>query len=321
MLANVQKSTVQLEIERMGYTWVEDSQYDLSLLSTDRRVQVRESEHYSPKAQVDQYAVQMKEVKFPPIVITRNNVVVDGNTRLGAQHKNKLKLGAVIIIDVEYGKNAKDDNQLHALAATFNQIGGQRLTPSESREAAKPMIALGWKAERIARALGVPASGVNAIRREIDARAKFAKVMFTEGDKLPVNIQRIFGSQEVTVINDIPYKGLVQLTLDAGLAGAEVRELVKEMKAIGSDSGAMEHIAAKRAEWEDRIREKLVTGSGHPAASGILRRNFGFARKYKDNPSVLVERVPAVMMNHLEVCRDVLCILQAVIDEQVDILP
>ncbi len=322
MLSPTHKSSTVLEIERLGFAWSEEAQYDLDLIDQNERVQVRDSDHYAPKAQVAQYAVQMGQTPFPPIVVSRNNWLIDGNTRKEARRIRKEKYTAAIIVDADFGKSAKVDARLHALAATLNQTGGQRLTPQEAKAAAKKMLAGGetWKPEQISRAVGIKTSAVAQVKRELAAEAKFAKVGFAHGDKLPRSVVNTLGSADVTVLNDVPFKKLTDLALDANLAPKEVNDLAKAMKATGSDAGMISHIDAKRAEMVDRIKEHALFGNGKPAPSSMLRRALGSVTKYAATPSALVEHSPAAMAEHLKVIEAAIVTLQAVAKLQEEVI-
>jgi len=313
MLTATPKSSAIVEIERLGFAWREEAQYDLDQLDDTDRVQVRDSEHYAPKAQVAQYAVQMGQTPFPPIVVTSNHWTVDGNTRKGARKLRKEKYTAAIILDAEFGKNAKIDARLHALAATLNQTGGQRLTPVEAKAAAKKMLAGGesWKPEQISRAVGIKTATVAQVKREMAAEAKFAKVGFTGEANMSRSVVNAFGSADVTVLNDVPYKKLAELAADANLTASEVNEIAREMKATGSDAGMIAHVDAKRGEMSERIKEHALFGSGKPAPSAMLRRSLGTVTKYAATPAALVEHAPAAAADHLKVLQDVIAILQA----------
>jgi hypothetical protein len=322
MLTQTPKSSAVVEIERLGFDWYEDAQYDLELLDKNERVQVRDSDHYAPKAQVAQYAVQMGQTPFPPIVVTRNHWTVDGNTRKEARKLRKEKYTAAIIVDVDFGKNAKNDARLHALAATLNQTGGQRLTPAEAKAAAKKMLAGGetWKPEQIGRAVGIKASTVSQVKRELAAEAKFAKVGFTDAARLSPPVVRAFGGADVTNLNDVPYKKLCELAVDANLGASEVTEIAKAMKATGSDAGMIAHVDAKRIEMADRIKEHSLFGNGKPAPSSMMRRALGFVTKFETTPSALVEHSPAAAAEHLKVINAVIATLQVVAKLQQEVI-
>lgn len=321
MLTQTPKSSAVLEIERLGFQWSEEAQFDIDTLNEVDRVQVRESEHYSPKASVASYAIQMAQTVFPPIVVSRNNWLVDGNTRIGARKLRKEKYSPAIVIDADFGKNPKTDARFYALAATLNQTGGQRLSPAEAKLAAKKMLAGGetWRPEQISRAVGIKSATISQIKREMAAEAKFEKVGFTRKPS-PVTT-RALGTADVVSLNDVPFKNLADLSLDANLAAKEIIDIAKEMKATGSDAGMIAHVTARRGEMQQRISEHTLFGNGKPAPSSALRRALGMVTKYEATPSALVEHSPAAMNEHLKVLHASITILQEVVLLQQEVLP
>lgn len=305
------------EIERLGFSWTEEAQYDIGALSFDRRVQVRDSEHYAPKAQAKQYAVQMGLVQFPPIVISRNDWIIDGNTRIEAKNIRKDKFAHVLIVDADYtGKGTTNDRKMEALAATLNQQGGQRLTPSEARKAGRILSNLGWKPEQVARALGLKPGVVTQIKQELAAEAKFDRVGFSDKDKLGGGVFRFFGQNDALNLNDIPYKELVELSRDANLQVTELRDIVDEMKKTGSDALQITLLEQKRAAMSERITEHALTGNGKPPAASQLRRHLGYINGFQNNPNALIERVEDAMKGHLDALTTAITVLQAVLKEQ-----
>jgi len=322
MLSPTPKSSPAIvEIERLGFNWSEEAQFDLDLLSVDRRVQVRDSEHYAPAAQVSQFAIQMAQTQYPPIIVSRNNWLVDGNTRVGARELRKEKFSPAIIIDADFtNKDNKTDNNFRILAATLNQTGGQRLTPTEARKVARILVEMGWKPEQIGRALGIKATMVSHIKRELAAEARFDKVGFKQGKDMQPPVLRAFGTDVVLQLNDVPYEKLADLAVAANLGPKEVKELAAEMKATGSDAGMIAHIDKREAEMEERIRDHALRGNGKPAPSSQLRRVLGNVTKFRDDPAALVERTPDAMVEHVNVIRSAIDILNTVADLQAEII-
>lgn len=304
------------EIERLGFQWYEEAQFDLSRVSKDRRIQVRDADHYSPRANVAQYAVQMREQPFWPIVATSNDWLADGNTRAEAEQLNKSKFTPAIIIEAEYGKNAKTDAKLKALAATLNQQNGERLTTAEIKAVGRELVQNGWKPDEIARTIGLKASAVTQIKRELAAQAKLAKVGFKDADKLSASVMRVLGMDPAIGLNDVPFKAMSELVVDANLQPKEIRELADEMRKVGSDTGQIDLVAQRRGEMEERINDHRIMGNGKPAISSQLRRALGLILKYEDNPSVLVEKADRARDEHLRAIRKAIAVLEAVEREQ-----
>ena len=311
------KPSALVEIERLGFAYSEVPQFDLTRLSEKRRVQVRDPKHYAPKDSVEQYAVAMEHTEFPPIIVTSDDWIVDGNTRVGASLLRKNKFFPAIVLEVAWkGASTKQQNELVALAATLNQQGGARLTKQEIREVASRLVDLGWKAEQIGRAIGLKTAGVTAVRREIDAAAKLRRVGVDPNGAMKGPSLRALGTKDVLALNDVPYKELATLATDASLNAGEITGLAKEMRGTGSDQGAIDKVQALRTEFADRIKERELTGHGRPPVSRQLRQHLGFVNKFEGREQELIETNPEVFATHAESITRAVRVLSAVLEMQ-----
>jgi hypothetical protein len=302
-----------VEIERLGFDWKEISQFDLNRLDPERRVQVREPSHYAPRENVDQFAIQMGETVFPPIVVTADDWIVDGNTRVGARLKRKEKYTPALVLDASYtGASPKQQNMLHALAATLNAMGGERLSAKETRAVTIRLVSLGWKSEQIGRAIGVKASGVSAVKQELAAQDKLKRVGMDTNGALKGASLRALGNSQVLALNDVPFRELASLAADAGFNAKEIQTTAKAAKALGSDEAALETIKSLRDENKDRIQEHRLTGQGKPPASRKLRQWLGNVTKYVGHEHDLIETDPGNFDKHRETLDQAIAVLTEV---------
>lgn len=303
------KDRAIVEIERLNFGYAEASSYDLDSLSPDRRVQVREVKHYAPKDTVGQFAIQMGETVFPPIVVTADGWIIDGNTRVGARLLRKEKFTPAIVVDVDYSKASdKQQDLLHALAATLNAMGGVRLTSKETRDVAERLIRQGWKAEQIGRAIGLKPSGVTAVKQELDACAKLDKVGLVVNGTPGASL-RALGASTVVGLNDLPFKELAELSIEAGFNASEIKTAAKTVKDSGSDQAGIEALRSLRKENGDRIAEHKLTGHGKPPMSRQLRQRLGFVTKFAGQEQELIETDPAVNAIHVEALKAAIAVL------------
>lgn len=315
--ATATKSAALVEIERLGFGHTEIASFELSRLDTKRRVQVRESEHYAPKERVEQYAIQMAEAIFPPIIVTEDDWVIDGNTRVQASLKRGQKFFPAIVLDVSWGTaSSKRKRELAALAATLNAHNGQPLTARERRQVTEDLISLGWKSEQIARAIGVGQGTVTQVKQEIDAVARLKAVGLSNGHMNGASL-RALGKQPVMMLNDEPYKELADLAMTAGLNASEINGIAKQAKATGSDQAALESLAQVRAEMGNRIRDHALTGVSKPPMSRQLRQHLGFVNRFAGEEVALIETNRDVIPQHIDAIRVALDVLQKVLDAQV----
>lgn len=308
------------EIERLGFKYDYEPQFDLTNVDASRRVQVREGGHYVPKDLREQYAAQMRESnQFPAIVVTRDNYIVDGNTRIEACRANKLNFFHCLILRVEWDRS--DDalkNKLRALAATCNQLGGQRLTMPEAKAAAAHLIALGWTAGNISRALGLTPSLTDRVRREVAGRARL-KVVGIKGNGFSDKAATILGATGMRHLRDSAFKHLAFLLRDANLSQKETIDIAKEVVAAQSDEEGEEILRRHRAEMEQRIVDHSLTGNGRPSGAALFRRILGQILAHDGKEENLVERETARIEEHVEKLRRAQRVLHNVMLAQEDI--
>lgn len=299
------------EIERLGLSWQLDPQYDLDRLDiAERRIQVRDNDHVAPKDTVARFAIQMAHSEFPPIVVTDDCWVVDGNTRKEAKRKRGEKFHPAFVLGIARENcTLQQFNLLTILGATLNSSNGLPLSSTERRKSAAAMIAESWKTEQIARALGVASGAVVQIKREIDARAKLERLNVKINGSMPLPGLRGLGTPDALALNDAPYRDLAALAKDAGLNFTEIRNIAKEAKGTGSDHMGVALLTEKRAEMRDRIASHALTGNGRPPNSAILRIRLSYLSAFVGKESELVEQNESAAGKHIEALDNAIRIL------------
>ena len=308
------------EIERLGLPYHIDLQYNLENLNNGRnRIQVRDNDHVAPAEQVDRYAIMMEKSEFPPIVVTQDHFLIDGNTREQAQKKRGLWYFTAIVIEINReNATAHEIRMLEILGATLNGGQGNPLTAPERHRHVRAMLLENWTLDQIGRALGVKTNTITQIKREMDAESKLDKVGLigiTRSGFLLTGF-RALGTPDVLALNNAPYRELAMLALDAGLNFSEVRGIAFAMRETGSDEGALEFVNQKRIENRERIVEHGLTGNGHPPASSILRQRLGFPNRFLGQEQELVERNPESVGKHLEAINTTIQVLTRVVELQ-----
>src|SRR5262252_1555743 len=79
-----------------------EADFDLTRIDPNERVQIRIDKNNAPKEMVTRFASQMTFSKFPPIVVTRDPKIVDGNTRYRARVERGERYAAALVIPVDY---------------------------------------------------------------------------------------------------------------------------------------------------------------------------------------------------------------------------
>lgn len=283
-------------IKKLGFDWELDLRYPTP--DFERRVQIRDEVHYAPSAEVTKYAsAYLRNEAMPPIVMTKDGFLLDGNTRVGALHRAKLPTVSAFIVDEDYeGANAATVRRFTALGAAFNTRNGRGI---DRKEIARAILAVGaggdYTAERIAALLGLSSGLVNGVLAEQRARERADRLGVHVNGSVPVSMLRRLGQAP---LNDEPFRRMLKLTQDAGLSASELGELVRQVKAAGSDAAALELIDAQRAERREQIAEFAASGKSRPPGPAQLRQHLGFILKYAGDPDKLVDRNPTTVAEH-----------------------
>jgi hypothetical protein len=194
--------------------------------------QVRDAVNIANKDTVAEYLVQHKNgAIFPPIVLRRPGIMLDGNTRLAMATQAGRTTFPAYLVDVNSGDLAK------ALGAQLNQMGGQRLTPAEAyRNALIMMDDLAFTDPQIGAAVGRSGQQVRAWRQEIEA-AKHAERVNVEKEfaKVPASQHKVLAR----VVQDKPFAEVVKLTSGRRVPHAELQRIVKEIETAPSEAAAV----------------------------------------------------------------------------------
>jgi len=204
--------------------------------------QVRNAEHIARKETVEEYAAQMKAgAQFPPIVIMKPNILIDGNTRLSAAKRNRMTGFPAYLVDCPTIDFAK------ALAATLNQMGGARLTADEAHQAALTMMGLRFNDEAIAREVGRSTAMVQRWRKLRDFEERTTKLgLEKSSERLSQNSKAVIAA----VPHDPPFAEVVKLANEVRPEPKLLKQLVGQVKDAASDADALELVAEARREWK-----------------------------------------------------------------------
>jgi hypothetical protein len=313
-------SPAAAEIEELGWAWSEDATYDLSSLSTDRRIQVRDSHtvagEFAPRDGVEKIAVQMGHTVFPPVIVTADGWLVDGNTRVGAKLKRGEKFAPAIVLDLKReGATEKLKHELAVLGGTMNAQNGREPSARERREAVAHHLALGHTYEQIERRTGITKNQAQAIGNEIKAADRLEKVG-VDVNGTSASVLRTLGQQSALDLHDAPYKELASLAVDADLKVSEVKDVLREVKKTGSPEGETAVLKGHRSELAERIVAAKLTGHGKPIVSAQLRQALGRVNALADRRDELVERNPANVAKHEDAIHTAITLLEGVLEAQ-----
>lgn len=219
-----------------------DEEFPIEKVQRSAAAQVRDTSHIAPALRVEEYTQQMRNgAIFPPILLRKPGILIDGNTRLAAAKRVGRKTFPAIIVEVETPELAK------ILAASFNQMGGERLTASEAHEAALLMMQQNYPDQAIARELGRDMSVVRRWRNQRDVAERAGKLGLAEQVQL---IPRSTLGVLAGVTHDEPFTELTKLLADVRPAEKDAKEMTAKVVQAPSDEAAVRAIAALREELQ-----------------------------------------------------------------------
>jgi ParB-like chromosome segregation protein Spo0J len=233
-------------IEALWLSWnipYELKEFELAEIRTLDGAQVRDLGHIAPSEGVEEYATQMKAgAAFPPIVVMKPNILIDGNTRLAAAHHLKLETFPAYVIDVPTIDFAK------AVAGALNQLNGRRLTSSEAHGVAMTMLReLKFTDEQVAANVGRSAQMVRTWRLQAETENRGKRLGLGEPLEQVSQNQRV---RLASISHDAPFGELLKLVSEVKVPNAELNRVVKEVKKAPSDADALEVVAKARREWK-----------------------------------------------------------------------
>jgi len=311
-LPDAAKQTADL-IETLGFQWEFDFEY--STPDPARRIQIREENHYIPKQMVTQIAAaQERGDKMPPIVVTKDGYLVDGNTRTAAARQNKYPtIQALVLTDSYEGCTDKVERRLRLLGAAFNARHGKGIDRQEIRAAVEKISAdSSYAGTRIAALIGVTDNTVKGMLAEMKARRRADRAGLHLNGSVTASALRRLGEAS-DKLHDEPYRQVTSLVHDTGMSLSELNDILKEMREAGSDEGALHVIEQHRRARREQIAEYRASGHSKPPAAAKLRQRLGFILEYESKPGELVERNSDVAGRHRDEIERAIDVLRAVL--------
>ena len=155
----------EAKLVEWGIHYTYDPSMPIAELKRVGETQVRILEHQYDKDAVERYATFMRQgIVFPPIVLLRDDIILDGNTRIAAAKSAGVKVLPAFKCDFP------NPDLAVAFAGAMNQMNGRSLSPDEARHQAEVLMRYGHEDDSIARELGYGRTQINNWRREREAR-------------------------------------------------------------------------------------------------------------------------------------------------------
>ena len=314
-LSDLAKPVVDL-VERIGFEWEFEFEHPLPELAT--RIQIRAEKHYAPATMVARLREAMtRGDKLPPIVVTHDGHLVDGNTRVTAAQRNGFPNLQAVVLNVELDRATEAEvRRLNTLGAAFNARHGKGIDREEIRRAVEQLgNDPNYSATRIAALIGVTDGVVQSLVSELRARRRAEALgLHVNGS---VNAARLRTLGRVAEnLNDEPFKELFTLVEDSGMSVGEINAVVKRARDEKSDQGALAVLAEEKESRRQQIAEYKASGKSVPPNAGKLRQRLGFILGFEADPRELLEHNPALSKEYVEALERSIEVLQSVLKAQ-----
>lgn len=269
--------------------------FDLLQLDIDHRLQVRLDPNNAPAEMVNRFVHQMSFSQFPPPVVTKDNRIVDGNTRRKALAIRETRFAPVLVIPISWEEADTDTRKrLVLLGLMLNNANGKPLNREERKGLVRDALTVGMNSTQIAGISGFNANQVAAMKREIAG-----ETLLKELEIKPVNLggPQLGAIGQYDDLDDERVEPLAQLAVDANLGAKEIKALGVDVRRAGTDEDAVRIIKQSRESNAARINEVQKGGIGKPPAAKGLRQKLGFVTNR--NAESMVETNPNEMKEHL----------------------
>lgn len=302
-------------IERFGFKW--EFEFDHPVPNLEHRLQIRSEKHVAPRAMVAKVRAAMSRGdRLAPVILTADDYIVDGNTRVTAALANKFPTIPALILDVKYeGARESELRRLFSVGAASNARHGQGIDREEIRRAVEQLGSdPNYTATRIAALIGVTDRVVQDMMAEKKARNRAEEL----GVKVngSINATRLRALGRAADLNDEPFRQLFTLAEDSGVSATEINGIAKQIREAKSDQAALGVLAQEVAARKEQIAEYKASGKSVPPASAKLRQRLGFVLGYKASPRELIEHNRTLAQDHLNAIEETITILQAVVAAQ-----
>lgn len=286
--------TYVARIEEFGFGWKFVAEHRLGDIS--RRVQVRDEEKLAPVGDVNNYAQAMRRGdQFPPVFMTADGYLVDGNTRTEGANKIGWRTFPAFELDVLYEKaSPAQKRQLKYLGSGFNLTHGRGMTTANLMHIVDDLALEDDTPRELARRLHINQSTANTLLNAAKARNRANRLGIKLDNRLTNSHLKLFGGKS-QLYTDPVYAGFIQLAQDARLSIAATTDLARRLGAAGTENERLNLIADERQGYQDVI----TGGAGRPSRAAKLRQSLGYLIGAEDVDE-LAELEPSAVDAHVK---------------------
>jgi hypothetical protein len=273
--------------------------YDLTQLNPDERIQARLDRNNAPAEMVDRYAHQKAGgAIFPPIVVTLDSRIVDGNTRTKADRKREMRYAAAIIVPIDLTKEPDKERSLRLLSFMLNNVNGKALDKEERERYMCDMIEEDATDQDICWAVGFSSETVAKKRKELVAKARL-DIVGVDTHLLKPSQLRKLGEGAIIALDDDSYRDLAQLAADADMSVSEVATIGTSLRQMESSETRQDRLTRERDARQQQIADHRRGAHVHPPMARQLRDSLGQLLQRAPDEA-FVEKNPEYEEAHIE---------------------
>jgi hypothetical protein len=303
------------QVKLMGFTgsYVTDG----PLPAADRtRLQVRSFKNDAPRNMVSKYRENMiRGDIFPPILVTRDGIVIDGSTRVAAARPAGRKTISQIRLDVDYEGAGEDTRErLRKLGAGMNEMNGKSMAKGDIEELIAMNTDPGEDPKAVAAKIHYPLATVRRVFKIQEGRRWLTRLGVEDPDgRLSAEHMKLFAGWDEKM-TDVILAHVANLARDAKLTSVQTAELGQKVIGLGSEVAKLNFLDSERVSADDRIRG--VTTKPDPAAQ--LRQALGGVRRFADSIGIAVEHKtdPELRLRHVQELKEAQLVIEQVLKEQ-----
>lgn len=280
-----------LELVRLG--WPENSAWryleEVDVPDRNHRHQVRNEADLAPTEDVNLYAENMRQGdQFPPLIITSDGWLIDGNTRAEAVYKltpkGKRPVFPAIVLEATYeGATQATLDRFTVIGVAANNKHGKKMKAKDVETAIRTLMRDGVSQTDMARMLHVHVATVKNVQNAHKA-AERLRDLGVDPTPLPRTTLAAMATQAGSMM-DAPFREIGELATRSAMKAAEVTDLIREVNDVKSESSQMRILGGVR---DSRVLQ--ATGMAHSSTlANSVSRNWGFFLKHADNPSALAQ--------------------------------
>jgi hypothetical protein len=266
-----------------------DQEYPLP--DSTKHIQVRDVENFiKPNGVAALKAAMLSNKPIPPIIVSKDGYIIDGNTRAEAARQLHYRTIPAIVLEECWETGAVSVQQaMHLLGAGSNLEHGRGINKEELKGAIL-FLGRGAVAGHVASILGVSeptiAKILNAAKFEDRVRewgASNSRDILTDAQKAIL---------ESSSINAVVKKALFFLAIK-GMSHDSLRLILMDLRKTSSEAEALNLIAGRSKEMDERKKTEKLKGKQKPSLSEELRSRLTILKKSENHENYL-EKNPAL---------------------------